>query len=154
MLQSEADKSAPMKVRKSNAGRPPALKETDELLKQIEGLARIQCTQAEAAAVLGVHRQTFSEFLDAHEKARAAWDNGRETGKASLRRNQFKMAESNTAMSIWLGKQYLDQKDKSEAALTGADGGPLQSVAKIEVVVVSAEKTIPPSVAKPRSETH
>ena len=29
----------------------------------------------------------------------------------SLRRNQWKLAEKNTTMAIWLGKQYLNQKD-------------------------------------------
>jgi hypothetical protein len=32
----------------------------------------------------------------------------------------------NPTMLIWLGKQYLDQKDKNE--LTGKDGGPLTVV--------------------------
>lgn len=32
-------------------------------------------------------------------------------GKASLRRDQFRMAKSNASMAIWLGKQYLGQKD-------------------------------------------
>jgi hypothetical protein len=37
---------------------------------------------------------------------------GRETGKMSLRRLQFKAAEKgNPAILIWLGKQHLDQKD-------------------------------------------
>lgn len=35
-------------------------------------------------------------------------------GKASLRRSQWKLAEKNPTMAIWLGKQYLDQKDKVE----------------------------------------
>lgn len=32
-------------------------------------------------------------------------------GKISLRRYQFKLAETHPAMAIWLGKQYLGQKD-------------------------------------------
>lgn len=94
-------------------GRPPKLNESEEILKQIEGLARIQCTQREAAAVLRVHRNTLSDFLSSSEKAREAWDNGLESGKASLRRLQFKAAENgNPTMAIWLGKQWLDQRDK------------------------------------------
>ena len=96
-------------------GRPPKLNESEEILKQIEGLARIQCTQREAAAVLGVHRNTLSDFLSSSEKASAAWENGLETGKASLRRIQYKAAENgNPTMAIWLGKQWLDQRDKIE----------------------------------------
>lgn len=100
-------------------GRPPKLVETPELIKQIEGLSRIHCTMVEAAAVLGVHRDTFSDFLQAHEKAMAAWEDGKENGKASLRRMQFKAAESgNSTMQIWLGKQWLDQKDKFESSMS------------------------------------
>jgi hypothetical protein len=37
---------------------------------------------------------------------------GREEGKASLRRMQWRAAERSTAMLIWLGKQYLGQTGK------------------------------------------
>ena len=36
----------------------------------------------------------------------------REKGKVSLRRSQFKLAEKNPTMAIWLGKQYLGQRDE------------------------------------------
>jgi len=108
------DRIAPTKM-----GRPPKLVESEELLKQIESLARIQCTKKEAAAVLRVHQDTLADFLQAHEKARIAWEDGIETGKASLRRLQYKSAESgNTTMQIWLGKQMLDQTDKTDARNT------------------------------------
>lgn len=107
-------------------GRPPALVESEELLKQIEGLARIQCTQREAAAVLRVHRNTFAQFLSTHEKAQEAWENGLEQGKASLRRMQFKNAENgNATMQVWLGKQWLDQRDKTDNQHSGPDGSPI-----------------------------
>ncbi len=32
----------------------------------------------------------------------------------SLRRHQMKMAEKNPTMLLWLGKQYLGQRDKFE----------------------------------------
>jgi len=35
-----------------------------------------------------------------------------EGGKMSLRRNQMKLSETNATMAIWLGKQWLGQKDK------------------------------------------
>jgi hypothetical protein len=34
-----------------------------------------------------------------------------QVGKSSLRRAQWKLAEKNASMAIWLGKQYLEQKD-------------------------------------------
>lgn len=34
--------------------------------------------------------------------------------KIKLRRNQFKLSEKSASMAIWLGKQYLEQKDNIE----------------------------------------
>ncbi len=102
-------------------GRPKGSTKLDpceDTFKQINGLARIQCTQREAAAVLGVHADTLRAFLNSHEKAMEAWEDGAETGKASLRRHQFKMSEHNATMAIWLGKQWLGQKDVTETTTT------------------------------------
>ena len=35
----------------------------------------------------------------------------------SLRRSQFRIAETNPTMAIWLGKQYLGQKDRADVEL-------------------------------------
>lgn len=96
---------------KAKMGRPPKLNDDDATMQLIEGLARIQCTQKEAASVLKVDENTFGTFLDKYKRMREAWVNARAAGLASLRRNQFKMAEGNPTMAIWLGKQYLDQRD-------------------------------------------
>lgn len=115
--------------RKAKTGRPlgaTKLQFSDEIVKQIEGLARIQCTMREAGAVLGVNEVTFSRFLQAHGKALAAWEHGKEQGKASLRRNQYRMAENNPTMAIWLGKQMLGQKDRHE--LSGDAENPVRYV--------------------------
>ncbi len=111
------------------SGRPigsTKLQPDERTLKEVQSLARLQCTQREAAAVLGVCENTFRYFLQSHEKAREAWDHGGETGKASLRRYQYKMAETNPTMAIWLGKQWLDQTDKNDTTLRGHDGGAVQ----------------------------
>jgi len=85
------------------------------------------CTQSEIAEVLGVSLSTLEhdkEFLRIHKK-------GIEAGKASLRRMQWKSAEGgNVTSQIWLGKQYLGQRDKQE--LTGKDGEQLS--VKFEIV--------------------
>ena len=41
----------------------------------------------------------------------------RQKGRASLRRLQFRLAEKSATMAIWLGKQYLGQKDQVEASV-------------------------------------
>lgn len=40
-------------------------------------------------------------------------DHFRAYGRASLLRSQFKLAERNPSMAIWLGKQYLGQQDSN-----------------------------------------
>ena len=90
-------------------GRPPI--EIDQ--EQFEKLCEIQCTLEEIANVLKCSMDTVERwckrtyemsFAEAFKKYSA-------TGKMSLRRNQFKLAETNATMAIWLGKQYLGQKD-------------------------------------------
>lgn len=74
-------------------------------------LASIQCTQQEIANIVGVHRSTLlrdETFCDIYKK-------GIDEGKSSLRRLQWKAAENgSSAILIWLGKQYLAQKDQSQ----------------------------------------
>jgi hypothetical protein len=88
--------------------------------EKAEKLASIMCTQSEIASVLGVSVDLLEhnpEFIRIHKK-------GMEHGRASLRRMQYTAANSgNATMQIWLGKQYLSQKDKQE--ITGKDGAPL-----------------------------
>lgn len=76
----------------------------------IEKLANIQCTQKEIASFLGCSVDT----LQRDEKFCDLYNKGKENGKMSLRRMQFKLAEKSYAMAIWLGKQYLGQRDVPE----------------------------------------
>lgn len=89
-------------------GRP--LKEIDAAL--VERLASIMCTMIEIAAVckcsVDILERRFADIIH----------RGRETGKMSLRRFQFKAAEKgNPALLIWLGKQHLEQKDIRTVAI-------------------------------------
>lgn len=75
-------------------------------------LARIHCTKEEIANILGCHRDTiYANYSDILQRAA-------DEGKSSLRRLQWKSAESgNVNMQIWLGKQWLGQKDKQPEEL-------------------------------------
>jgi len=79
--------------------------ELDE--RQIHSLAEIQCTMIEIASVMGCSVDTLERrFADTIKS-------GRELGKSSLRRMQFKKAmEGNPTMLIWLGKHYLEQREE------------------------------------------
>lgn len=76
----------------------------------VEKLANIQCTQEEIASFLGISSRTLLR----DEKFKELFAKGRENGKMSLRRIQWKHAEKSVPMAIWLGKQYLGQRDNIE----------------------------------------
>jgi len=95
-------------------------------LRLVEDLGKIQSTHAELAAVLDCHLETVRDRLKNDPEFSAAYEKGLENGKSSLRRIQWKAALSgNTTMQIWLGKQYLQQRDMRSTELTGAEGKPL-----------------------------
>lgn len=94
--------------------------------KQFESLCAIQCTEEEIAAVLDVNTDTLEKWVKKTYNGRRfseVFNEKRAGGKASLRRNQWKLSETNPTMAIWLGKQYLDQTDKREEKVEiGSDG--------------------------------
>lgn len=92
------------------AGRPK--KEID--YATVEKLANIQCTQEEIASFLGISTRT----LQRDEQFMELFNKGRESGKMSLRRIQWKHAEKSASMAMFLGKQYLGQRDNVEVSNT------------------------------------
>lgn len=97
-------------------------------VSEIRELSKLQVSDKEAAAVLGIRVQTFREILRVDEAARRAWEDGRELGKVSLRRNQMQLSQRYPAMAIFLGKQYLGQNDVSVIEHSGRDGEPIKSM--------------------------
>lgn len=88
----------------------------------VEKLAGIMCTQEEIAAYFEIDVST----LKRDAKFCTTYKNAMEKGKMSFRRQQYKAAEAgNTTMLIWLGKQYLGQRDRNDTQLTGKDGNEL-----------------------------
>jgi hypothetical protein len=79
-----------------------------------ENLCGIHCTQSEIASMLKVHPDTLRDNAIKYyggDEFSSIYKKFQESGKCSLRRNQFAMSKSNASMAIWLGKQYLGQKD-------------------------------------------
>lgn len=96
----------------SKGGRPRAVIDYEK----IDSLAGIFCTSDEIVAFLGVSHDTierriksdygvsFADYIKQKQQG---------TGKPSLRRMQYLAAKKGSvAMLIWLGKQYLGQKDQ------------------------------------------
>jgi hypothetical protein len=112
----------------------------------LEVLCKVQCTREECAAALDVAPSTLDErikeetgsgFQEFYKKYSLG-------GKTSLRRAQYKKAlEGNTAIQIWLGKQYLGQADKHD----------LDAKVKTETVIVSqTSKMLETAISKATPE--
>lgn len=95
----------------------PRIEIDEENFKKLCGL---QCTLVEIASFFDCSEDTIENwckrtfkktFSETFKKYSAS-------GKMSLRRWQFKMAEHNCTMAIWLGKQWLGQTDKIEQTVT------------------------------------
>lgn len=99
-------------------GRPR--KEIDR--KQFEGLCAIQCTIHEICAALDVSSKTLEKWCEEEygKTFSQVFAEKRGIGKISLRRSQFRLAEKNAAMAIFLGKNFLNQRDHIEYTDTAA----------------------------------
>lgn len=96
----------------ARAGRPK--KNIDE--KQFESLCGLQCTLEEICSWFGVCSDTLESWCKRTYKMNFSevFKQKRGIGKISLRRSQWRLAEKNANMAIWLGKQYLGQSDTPE----------------------------------------
>lgn len=83
--------------------------------KQFESLCGLQCTLDEICGFFGCCTDTLESWCKRTYKMgfSEVFKQKRGTGKISLRRAQFRLAENNANMAIWLGKQYLGQKDEA-----------------------------------------
>lgn len=108
-------KAAPVAAEKRpGPGQPPKLVADSPTLAKLRGLGQIQATRRETAQVMGVANETLSRFFAAHPHALEVYEMGKAEGRVSLRRTQFKMAQTNASMAIFLGKNILGQSDTIE----------------------------------------
>jgi hypothetical protein len=116
---------------KDPGGRPRAVID----LLAVERAASIGCPNDDIAAIVGVSRRTLYEHMESDPAVVEAIERGRSNGRASVRRMQWMKAEAGSdTMLIWVGKVLCGQKDTSSIALTGANGGPVQTVnATVEI---------------------
>ena len=97
----------------AKTGRPKKVIDKTEF----EKLCGLQCNITEMCAFFDVTDKTLSKWcqetygMSFSEIFRIK----RGVGQISLRRTQFRLAEKNAAMAIWLGKQYLDQREPGPA---------------------------------------
>lgn len=83
--------------------------------KVVDKMLEAHCTGTEVASKLGIHEDTlytrvakvFGMTFSAYSQQKKA------NGKSNLKFSQYKNAlEGNTSIQIWLGKNWLGQKDE------------------------------------------
>lgn len=119
------------------AGRKPVQIDLIEL----EKLCILQATNAEIAAWFGCSERTIEKRSKEPEIAEAM-DRGRGKGRLSIRRAQMKLLEKgNATMGVWLGKQYLGQRDVTPVELSGPNGGAVKfTLEAVDEIIASAKK--------------
>ena len=104
-------------------------------LTQLEKLCTINCTKREVEAYFKCSRETIERRIKEHYDMdwTTFYEKYATDGKVSLRRKQLETALSgNPTMLIWLGKQYLNQKDKQE----------LEQVSEIKITIDSDDAAL------------
>lgn len=108
-------------------------KEIDQ--KQFENLCGLQCTLEEICGWFDVCSDTLETWCKrTYERSFSeVFALKRGAGKISLRRSQWRLAEKNATMAIFLGKQFLGQRDNVDVNVTNNDGMPLD---ELETMVI------------------
>ncbi len=78
-----------------------------------ERLCNMQCTLEEICAAMNVSYKTLEGWCE-KEYGQKAIERKAVIGKISLRRIQWRLAEKSPQMAMFLGKQYLGQKERVE----------------------------------------
>ena len=116
----------------ARTGRPK--KELD--VENFKKLCGMQCTLAEIAGFFDCSEDTIERWCKREFKNTFAevYKVHSASGKITLRRAQFKLAEKSAAMAIFLGKQYLGQKDTIEVEDT-------DSLVRLDEILKSVKET-------------
>jgi hypothetical protein len=123
--------------------RPGAGRKRVEIdLAELEKLCALQATNAEIAAWFGCTERTI-EKRSKEPAIQEVMTRGRAKGRISMRRAQMKLLEAgNATMAVWMGKQYLGQRDLTPIELTGANGSAVKfSMETIDAILSQAEDT-------------
>ena len=117
--------------------------------EQFEKLCGLQCTLSEIAGFFDCSEDTIERwcrreyeisFADAFKKYSAS-------GKMSLRRYQFDLAKKNASMAIFLGKQYLGQRDTpSDGEMSEPLKKALEIIGGIPSAINSETDGVPPEL--------
>lgn len=87
---------------------------------EFEKLCKLLCTESEICAWFGVTDKTLSGWCvrTYGEGFSETYKKKSQAGKIAIRRYQFQLAERSATMAIFLGKNYLGQKDYEEVGVS------------------------------------
>lgn len=110
------------KTNPQNTGGRPKKKFDEKQWRDFESLCGLQCTKLEICDWFDIEDDTLERLIkEKYGKGFSEiFQRKRNIGKTSLRRKQWKLAETNPAMAIFLGKNYLDQTDKQSIEQTSS----------------------------------
>ncbi len=102
---------------------------------KVDNLLKAQCDGVGIAGILGVHPNVLYEACKEVNKLSFSEYSAQKKseGKELLRAKQFETAmNGDKTLQIWLGKQYLGQKDKNDVTTDGKQIGGINIVAPTE----------------------
>lgn len=88
--------------------------------ESFEKLCELQCTIQEICAFFDISDKTLETWCKEQYGVTfsVVFSQKREKGKISLRRIQWQHAEKNPSMAMFLGKNYLNQRDSTTVGIT------------------------------------
>jgi DNA-binding CsgD family transcriptional regulator len=97
----------------------------DRSFTLIREASAMMATQAEIAAMLGISIDALKSARKKYPEIDETIEVGQGAGKMSLRRKQFRLAEKSAGMAIFLGKNYLGQRDVQDVRHGGDEANPV-----------------------------
>ena len=115
--------------------------------RTFENLCLIQCTIKEICSIFECDHKTLEAWCKREYKGKTfsqVFSEKRCRGFISLRRAQFQKAidGKNTAMLIFLGKNWLGQSDKQDVKLLGSTENPLEIKCKYDLSSLSEQELL------------
>ena|SRR5271170_2176242 len=108
-------------------------------LVELEKLCSLGCNDEELAAWFGVSARTIAT-RKRHVVFADVIARGKSKGRIAVRRAQMRLLEAgNSSIAIWLGKQWLGQRDVTPIELSGPNGDPVRlSLETIDAIVAKS----------------
>lgn len=101
--------------------------------EEFRKLCELQCTQREICHFFAIDAKTLRRWAQRtyNKEYDEVYEDLRQGGFISLRRAQWQLAQHNTTMAIWLGKNWLGQRDNMDVSVSEAKGVALDELEKM-----------------------